>query len=76
MFHAFIKSDNNINMKLKDWCIEHYDEITKVKDVFKPADDCIDSVMIMKVIKIKFDNEMKYYAKKVIENKKFDENNE
>jgi len=49
MFHAYIKSD--INMKLKDWCIENYESITKVKEVFKPLDDCIDSIILMKVIK-------------------------
>ena len=49
MFHAFIDSD--INMELKDWCKEYIVEIEKNKDVFKPLDDILDSFWIKEMIK-------------------------
>jgi len=49
MFYAFIESD--IKMEIKTWCMDNLNEITKGKDVFKPADDCIDSIFLMELVK-------------------------
>lgn len=49
MFNALIESD--INIELKDWCIENKEKITKNKELPKPLDDIIDSLWVKEVIK-------------------------
>jgi hypothetical protein len=58
MFYAYI--DSNIDMKLKKWCIENLNEITKGKEVFKPLDDIIDACWIVQIMK------KQYYQKKKV----------
>ena len=55
MFHAFLDCDE-IKCKLKTWCKEYEEKITKNKDVPKPLDDIIDACWLMEV--------EKYYSKK------------
>lgn len=49
MFFALI--DSNQNNKLKNWCIENLEKITKNKDIPKPLDDIIDSIWIKEIEK-------------------------
>jgi hypothetical protein len=52
MFFAFLKSD--IKLKLKDWCVDNKDDITKGKEVPKPIDDLVDAILIKEIIKRKY----------------------
>jgi len=54
MFYGFIDSD--IKMNFKNWCIENKENITKNKDVPKPIDDIIDSLVLVNALKIKYQN--------------------
>ena len=49
MLNAFMKS--NLDLKLKEWCIENLGEISKNKEVFKPLDDIVDAVMLKEIMK-------------------------
>lgn len=49
MYYAFLDSD--INMELKDWCKNYHQEIIKGKEVFKPLDDIIDSIILKEMVK-------------------------
>ena len=49
MLYALL--DSNLNMKIKTWCQENKEDITKGKEVPKPIDDIIDSLWIMELIK-------------------------
>jgi len=49
MFYALIES--KLNMKLKTWCENNINDITKVKDVPKPLDDMVDAIFLMEIIK-------------------------
>ena len=54
MFYAFL--DSNINIELKDWCINYKEEITKNKEVPKPLDDIIDAIFLKEMIKYYYSN--------------------
>ena len=49
MFYSFL--DSELKMEFKTWCQDNKEDITKGKEVFKPADDCIDSIFLMELVK-------------------------
>lgn len=51
MLYCFIES--NINLEMKDWCIENKFELIKNKEVPKPIDDIIDAIFIKEYLKNK-----------------------
>ena len=57
MFYSLL--DSELKIEFKTWCQNNLSEIEKGKDVFKPADDCIDSIFLMEVIKKMEENKNK-----------------
>ena len=49
MFYAFV--DSEIDMKMKEWCKEYMDEITKNKKLPKGIDDVIDAIWLCEIMK-------------------------